>query len=147
MSYSRYRRIATPIARGRKPTAIIPMIQDASEIGPLVTIETLLAIAATVATDRNHFICWRSTPRDRRNRATRLAQTRRNTGGARRRLREPSVWIRSDNGFGGTTGLTIVSKLPIVPGAVAVANTPIDMATMAIPATIRQRGPGRCPVG
>src|SRR6478735_11827541 len=114
MSYSRYRRIATPIARGRKPTAIIPMIQDASEIGPLVTIETLMPIAATVATERNHFICWRSTPRDRRNRATRLAQTIRITGGATRRLREPSVWIRSDNGCGAASGLVIVSELPIV---------------------------------
>ncbi len=68
-------------------------------------------------------------------------------GGARSRLADPRAWMMSETGCGSTTGLSTLPKLPIGPGVVAVWMAPIEMATRAIAATIRQRGLGRWPLG
>ena len=137
-----------PIATGRKAIVRRPRIQAASEIGPVTrTIDKPRNVAATEATKRNHFICWRSIPRERRNRRSRLLIATRNATTATPLLIPFRVCTQSPTGAGRTTGLTSPSMLSSGSVDVAAATTPIVIATMTPTTKMRQRGPGRWPEG
>src|SRR6266436_3714703 len=98
--------MARPIASGRNPIVRIPRGHATSEMGAILRIEMAKATVATAATNRNHLICCRSTPEERRKRSSRLASASRKVGGAPKLLIVETVVIQVSHGSGGTDGLS-----------------------------------------